>query len=167
MSKDHTQFIFTSHNLKKVKKCISIYPKGREGSAVMQLLHLVQEQLGWITEPSMRYIANILHIPYIRVYEVASFYTMYHLQPVGKYLIQVCTTTPCWLCNSQNIINTVNNQLGISIGETTKDNLFTLKEVECLGACIQAPVIQINKDFYEKLTSNKIRDIIIKLIQST
>lgn len=156
-------FSFTSKNLKKAEKFIEMYPKGREGSAVMPLLYLVQEQCGWISEYAMRYIADMLNIPHIRVYEVANFYTMYNLKPVGKYLIQVCRTTPCWLCNSEEVLNTFKKKLEINIGETTKDNLFTLKEVECLGACVNAPVVQINNDFYENLTPEKVEDIITKL----
>ena len=111
----------------------------------------------------MRYVADMMHIPHIRVYEVANFYTLYNLKPVGKYLIQICRTTPCWLCNSEEVLNTFKKKLGINIGETTKDNLFTLKEVECLGACVNAPVAQINNDFYENLTPEKVENIITEL----
>jgi NADH-quinone oxidoreductase subunit E len=111
----------------------------------------------------MRYVADMLHIPHIRVYEVANFYTMYNLKPVGKYLIQICRTTPCWLCSSEEVLNTFKKKLGINIGETTKDNLFTLKEVECLGACVNAPVVQINDNFYENLTPEKVENIIAEL----
>ncbi|WP_265024053.1 NADH-quinone oxidoreductase subunit NuoE [Wolbachia endosymbiont (group A) of Epagoge grotiana] len=163
MIEKEEQFSFTSENLKKAGKFIEMYPKGREGSAVMPLLYLVQEQCGWVSESAMRYVADMLHIPHIRVYEVANFYTMYNLKPVGKYLIQICRTTPCWLCNSEEVLNTFKKKLGINIGETTKDNLFTLKEVECLGACVNAPVVQINNDFYENLTPEKVENIIIEL----
>ncbi|WCR58134.1 NADH-quinone oxidoreductase subunit NuoE [Wolbachia endosymbiont of Ctenocephalides felis wCfeJ] len=163
MKEKEEQFGFTSENLKKAKKFIEMYPKGREGSAVMPLLYLVQEQCGWVPESAMRYVADMLRIPHIRVYEVANFYTMYNLKPVGKYLIQVCRTTPCWLCSSAEVLNAFKKKLGINIGETTKDNLFTLKEVECLGACVNAPVVQINNDFYENLTPEKVEDIITEL----
>ncbi|QOD38648.1 NADH-quinone oxidoreductase subunit NuoE [Candidatus Wolbachia massiliensis] len=163
MTKKEEQFSFTSENLKKAKKFIEMYPKDKEGSAVMPLLYLVQEQCGWVPESAMRYVADMLNIPHIRVYEVANFYTMYNLKPVGKYLIQVCRTTPCWLCSSEEVLNTFKKKLGINIGETTKDNLFTLKEVECLGACVNAPVVQINNNFYENLTSKKVEDIITEL----
>lgn len=106
MIEKEEQFSFTSENLKKAGKFIEMYPKGREGSAVMPLLYLVQEQCGWVSESAMRYVADMLHIPHIRVYEVANFYTMYNLKPVGKYLIQICRTTPCWLCNSEEVLNT-------------------------------------------------------------
>lgn len=157
------QFHFTDKNLEKAKELISMYPKGREGSAVMSLLYLVQEQVGWISESAMCYIADFLNVSYIRVYEVANFYTMYNLRPVGKYLIQICRTTPCWLCNSEGILNTIKEKLGIDVGETTQDKLFTIKEVECLGACVNAPVVQINNDYYENLTPQKVEDIITKL----
>ncbi|MDR2831664.1 MAG: NADH-quinone oxidoreductase subunit NuoE [Rickettsiales bacterium] len=163
MTEKEEQFSFTSKNLKKVKKFIEMYPKGKEGSAVMPLLYLVQEQCGWVPESAMRYVADMLHIPHIRVYEAANFYTMYNLKPVGKYLVQVCRTTPCWLCNSEEVLNTFKKKLGINIGETTQDNLFTLKEVECLGACVNAPVVQINNDFYENLTPEKVENIITEL----
>ncbi|WP_353284037.1 NADH-quinone oxidoreductase subunit NuoE [Wolbachia endosymbiont (group A) of Lypha dubia] len=163
MIEKEEQFSFTSENLKKAGKFIEMYPKGREGSAVMPLLYLVQEQCGWVSESAMRYVSDMLHIPHIRVYEVANFYTMYNLKPVGKYLIQICRTTPCWLCNSEEVLNTFKKKLGINIGETTKDNLFTLKEVECLGACVNAPVVQINNDFYENLTPEKVENIITEL----
>ncbi|WP_254229542.1 NADH-quinone oxidoreductase subunit NuoE [Wolbachia pipientis] len=163
MKEKEEQFSFTPDNLSKAKKSIEMYPKGREGSAVMPLLCLVQEQCGWVPESAMRYVADMLHIPHIRVYEVVNFYTMYNLKPVGKYLIQICRTTPCWLCNSEEVLNTFKKKLGINIGETTKDNLFTLKEVECLGACVNAPVVQINNDFYENLTPEKVENIIAEL----
>ncbi|MGL9762008.1 MAG: NADH-quinone oxidoreductase subunit NuoE [Wolbachia sp.] len=163
MKEKEEQFSFTSENLKKAKKFIEIYPKGKEGSAVMPLLYLVQEQCGWVPESAMRYVADMLYIPHIRVYEVANFYTMYNLKPVGKYLIQICRTTPCWLCSSEEVLNTFKKKLRINIGETTKNNLFTLKEVECLGACVNAPVVQINDNFYENLTPEKVENIIAEL----
>ncbi|MCA4775200.1 NADH-quinone oxidoreductase subunit NuoE [Wolbachia endosymbiont of Mansonella ozzardi] len=163
MKEKEEQFSFTSENLKKAKKFIEMYPKGKEGSAVMPLLYLVQEQCGWVPESAMRYVADMLHIPHICVYEVASFYTMYNLKPMGKYLIQVCRTTPCWLCSSEEVLNTFKKRLGVNIGETTKDDLFTLKEVECLGACVNAPVVQINDNFYENLTPKKVENIIAEL----
>ncbi|MCA4774148.1 NADH-quinone oxidoreductase subunit NuoE [Wolbachia endosymbiont of Mansonella perstans] len=163
MKEREEQFSFTLENLKKAKKFIEMYPKGKEGSAVMPLLYLVQEQCRWVPESAMRYVADMLHIPHICVYEVASFYTMYNLKPMGKYLIQVCRTTPCWLCSSEEVLNTFKKRLGINIGETTKDDLFTLKEVECLGACVNAPVVQINDNFYENLTPKKVENIIAEL----
>ncbi|MDG7056521.1 MAG: NADH-quinone oxidoreductase subunit NuoE [Wolbachia endosymbiont of Meromenopon meropis] len=163
MKEKEKHFNFTLENFKKANKFIKMYPKGREGSAVMHLLYLVQEQHGWIPESAMRYVADMLSIPHIRAYEVANFYTMYNLKPVGKYLIQVCRTTPCWLCGSQEILNTFKKKLRIDIGETTKDNMFSLKEVECLGACVNAPIAQINRDFYEDLTPKKVENVIANL----
>ncbi len=163
MEEKERQFSFTSENLEKAKKFIKMYPKGREGSAVMPLLYLIQEQCGWVPRSAMCYIADMLCIPHIRVYEVANFYTMYNLKPVGKYLVQICRTTPCWLCSSEEVLDTFKKKLGIDVGETTKDNLFTLKEVECLGACVSAPVVQINNDFYENLTPQKVENIIVEL----
>ncbi|MGL9681895.1 MAG: NADH-quinone oxidoreductase subunit NuoE [Wolbachia sp.] len=163
MKEKEEQFGFTLENLMKAKKFIEMYPKDKEGSAVMPLLYLVQEQCGLIPESAMRYVADMLHIPHIRVYEVVNFYTMYNLKPVGKYLIQICRTTPCWLCSSEEVLNTFKKKLRINIGETTKNNLFSLKEVECLGACVNAPVVQINDNFYENLTPEKVENIIAEL----
>ncbi|WFW29946.1 MAG: NADH-quinone oxidoreductase subunit NuoE [Wolbachia endosymbiont of Menacanthus eurysternus] len=161
MKAKRKKFSFTLENLKKVKKFIKMYPNGK--SAIMPLLYLVQEQCGWVSESAMQYVADMLHIPHIYVYEVASFYTMYNLKPVGKYLIQVCRTTPCWLCNSEDVLNAFKKKLGINIGESTKDNMFSLKEVECLGACVNAPVVQINDSYYENLTSERVGDILVRL----
>ncbi len=158
--KKEDQFRFTTENLRKAKEFIKMYPRDKKGGAVMHILYLVQEQDGWVSESAMCYVADLLCIPHIRVYEVANFYSMYNLKPVGKYLIQVCRTTPCWLCGSEEVLNAFKEKLNINIGETTKDNLFTLKEVECLGACVNGPVAQINKDYYEGLTPDKVSDVI-------
>lgn len=147
-----------------VSDILSRYPGGQERSAVMPLLDLAQRQVGvdgagrstpfggWIPRSAMDEIARIIHEPPVRVYEVATFYSMYNMEPVGKYLIQVCTTTPCALCNAGAIMTTIENHLGIHIGDTTDDGYFTLAEVECLGACVNAPMVQINDDYYEDLT---------------
>ena len=108
----------------------------------------------------MDHIAEVLDMPPIKVYEVATFYSMYNTAPVGKYLVQVCTTTPCWLCNSDAIVNACQDHLGIHMGETTKDGKFSLMEVECLGACVNAPMIQINDDFYEDLTPESMKEVL-------
>ena len=130
----------------------------------MPLLDIAQEQMGgWIPTVAMSCIANTLKISAIEVFEVASFYSMYNLAPVGKYLIQICRTTSCWLCGSEKILEACRNFLGIELGQTTADKLFTLLEVECLGACVDAPVIQINHDYYENLTEEKIVEILKKL----
>lgn len=157
-------FQFTSSNLQEAKKLINNYPKGRESSAVMSLLYIAQKQCaGYISLAAMDYIAKMLNMRPIHVYEVAKFYSMYNLSPVGKYLIQVCRTTPCWLCGSNDIVNTCKKILNINFGETTKDNLFTLRETECLGACVDAPVVQINNDYYERLTTKTMEKIIYDL----
>jgi len=153
-------FSFNKENAKKVKEIIAKYPKGKQKSAIMPLLDLVQRQMGdatkkgggWIPEAGMKEIARILDVPDMKVYEVATFYTMYNLRPVGEYNIQCCTTTPCWLRGSSDIVKAVEKATGIKMGQTTKDQKFTLTEVECMGACVNAPMIQINDDYFEDLT---------------
>jgi NADH-quinone oxidoreductase subunit E len=146
-------FDFTAENQEKAKAYIAKYPEGRQASAVLSLLYLAQDQHdGWVPRAAMDKIAEMLSMPPIRVYEVASFYTMFNLEPVGRHYLQVCTTTPCWLRGSDEVVAACKKKLGIGIGETTSDKKFTLLEVECLGACVNAPVIQVNnKDFYEDL----------------
>ena len=145
-------FAFTAENLEKANKQVAKYPAGRQQSAVMPLLDLAQRQCGgWLPEAAIRTVAEFLGMPYIRAFEVASFYTMYNLAPVGKHFVQVCTTTPCWLRGSADVVSAFMKTLGIGMGETTADGLFTLREVECLGACVNAPMMQINDDFYEDL----------------
>ena len=113
--------------------------------------------------PAIEYVANMLEMPYMRAYEVATFYTMFNLKPVGKYHIQVCTTTPCWLRGSDDIMKICEKKLGVKLKETTEDQKFTLSEIECLGACVNAPVLQINDDYYEDLTQEKMEKLIDKL----
>ncbi len=146
-------FAFTPENLEKAKGYIAKYPPGRQASAVLWLLYLAQDQHdGWVPRAAMDHIGGILSMPPVRVYEVASFYTMFNLKPVGRHYLQICTTTPCWLRGSDQVVDACKKKLGIGIGETTPDKKFTLLEVECLGACVNAPVIQVNnKDFYEDL----------------
>ncbi|MGN7619256.1 MAG: NADH-quinone oxidoreductase subunit NuoE [Ehrlichia sp.] len=157
------EFKFNKENLKELNDTISRYPKDRKSSAVMPLLHLAQKQCGgFIPLSAMNCIANFLDMQPIHVYEVAKFYSMYNLSNTGKYLIQVCRTTPCWLCCSDDILKSCKEVLKIDVGETTSDNLFTLKEVECLGACVNAPIVQINDNYYEKLTPDKIKEIIME-----
>ncbi len=158
------KFEFSKKNTVKVNEILKKYPKGKERSAVMDLLWLAQEQNdNWISQNAMEHIAEVLNIPAMQVYEVANFYTMYNKKPVGKNLIQVCRTTPCWLRKSNDIVNTCKKELNIDIGETTSDGMFTLVEVECLGACTTAPVAQINDDYHENLTKEKIIQIIDSL----
>lgn len=152
------EFSFTSENQAKVKKIIAKYPEGRQASAVMPLLDIAQRQQegNWVTLAAMNHIADLLSMPPIKVYEVATFYTMYNLAPVGKYLLQICRTTPCWLRGSDEVTDAICNHLGIGMDETTKDGLFSTMEVECLGACVNAPVVQINDDFYEDLSPENV-----------
>lgn len=157
-------FEFTPENQEKIKEIISRYPEGRQQSAVMPLLDLAQRQNdNWIPTAAMVKIAEILDMPEIRVFEVATFYTMYNLAPVGKYLLQFCTTTPCMLCGSDDILDGVKKKLGVGVEETTEDGLFTIKEVECLGACVNAPMVQINDDYYEDLTPELMEQLLDKL----
>lgn len=152
-----TSFEFTPENFKEAEKHIAKYPKGRQQSAVMPLLMLAQKQNNnWLTKAAMDYVASILSMPPIRVYEVATFYTMYNLDPVGKHFVQLCTTTPCWLRGSDQVVAACERHLGIKMGETTADGQFTLKEVECLGACVNAPMAQINDDFFEDLNAENV-----------
>lgn len=145
-------FAFTAENLELAKKHIAKYPAGRQQSAVMPLLDLAQRQHdNWLPQAAIKCIAEMLGMPVIRVLEVASFYTMYNLAPVGKHFIQVCTTTPCWLAGSDKVVSACRKHLGIGPGETTPDGQFTVIEVECLGACVNAPMLQYNDDFYEDL----------------
>jgi len=145
-------FSFTPENLAKAKTHIAKYPPGRQASAVLALLDLAQRQHdNWLPRAAMDVVAEMLAMPRIRVYEVASFYTMFNLRSVGRHFFQICTTTPCWLRGSDAVVAACERKLGIGIGETTRDGLFTLKEVECLGACVNAPIVQVNDDFYEDL----------------
>jgi NADH-quinone oxidoreductase E subunit len=162
--KQPEKFEFTKENLKNAQAIIAKYPAGKQQSAIMPLLDLAQRQHdNWLPIVAMDVIAEMLDMPKIRVYEVASFYTMYNKQPVGKNLIQICRTTPCWLRGSDEVTRACRKKLGIDIGETTKDGKFTLVEVECLGACVNAPMIQINDDYYEDLDPNSMNKILDEL----
>ena len=145
-------FEFTPENLEQAKLHIAKYPQRRQASAVLPLLWIAQGQHGgWLPRAAMDYVAEILGMAPIRVYEVATFYTMFNLRPVGRYLLQACTTTPCWLRGSDEVVEACERKLGIGVGGTTPDGLFSLVEVECLGACVNAPILQVNDDFYEDL----------------
>ncbi len=157
-------FAFTPENMEKAKEIIAKYPKGKQASAVMPLLTLAQKQhKNWIPKVAMDVIAEMLEMPPIRVYEVATFYTMYNLAPAGKHIVEICTTTPCWLRGSDDIVKACEKHLGISLGETTPDGQFTLREVECLGACVNAPMLQIEDIFYEDLTPENVVKLIDEL----
>lgn len=155
---------FSEEKLKKVQEIIARYPEGKHKSALIPLLHLAQDEFGgWLDVPVMDYVASLLHILPIEVYEVATFYTMFNMKPVGKYVLEVCQTGPCMLRRSDQIIDHIKNKLGIKAGETTDDGLFTLKPAECLGACGYAPMMQLGKHFKEHLTTEKVDAILDEL----
>jgi len=149
--KQPKSFAFSKENLEWVKGQVAKYPEGREASAVIPLLWKAQEQEGWVTEPAIRVIADLLGMAHIRVLEVATFYTMFNLDPVGKYLVQLCGTTPCMLRGSEELKKVCRRKIGEQ-EHVTKDGKFSWREVECLGACVNAPMVQINYDYYEDLT---------------
>ncbi len=161
-------FEFTAENLAEAKTFIARYPEGRQRSAVMPLLDLAQRQNGgWLPKGAVETIARILDMAPIRVLEVATFYSMYNLEPVGRHQINVCTTTPCWLRGSDEVVGACRQALGIGIGETTADGEFTLGEVECLGACVNAPVVQIGDDYYEDVDAKAMTNIIEAIKRGT
>lgn len=152
---------FSEEQLKKVQEIMTRYPEGKQKSALLPVLHEAQDAFGgWLDVPVMDYVAELLSIKPIEVYEVATFYSMYNLKPVGKHLLEVCQTGPCMLNGSDDIIAYIKEKLGINAGETTPDGLFTLKPVECLGACGYAPMMQLGKTFREHLTKEKIDKLI-------
>lgn len=152
---------FTDEKLIEVEAIINRYPEGKQKSALLPILHLAQQEFGgWLDVPVMDYVASILKIEPIEVYEVASFYSMYNLSPVGKYMFEVCQTGPCMINGSDNIIAYIKEKLNINAGETTADGMFTLKTVECLGACGYAPLMQLGKNYREHLTKEKVDTII-------
>ena len=154
-------FAFSSENRDVADKIITRYPEGRQASAVMPLLDLAQRQAGgWLPRAAMDHVAVVLEMAPIRVYEVATFYTMYKLEPVGEHVVQVCTTTPCALRDCAAIVHACREELGVDFGETTEDGKFTLFEVECLGACVNAPMMQIGDDYYEDLDEGSTKTIL-------
>ena len=155
---------FTAETLDLVNRIIKRYPEGRQKSALLPLLHIAQaENNGWLSSETMDYVASLLDIQPIEVYEVATFYSQYYLDPVGKNVIEICRTGPCAICGGEKMQEYLEKRLNIKTGETTPDGLFTLKAVECLGACGSAPVMQINTEFYEFLTKEKIDQILEEL----
>ena len=157
-------FEWSEENFSKVKTIIDKYPSGKQQSAVIPVLDLAQRQnKGWLTKNIIEKVAETLSMSFIRVMEVASFYSMFNLEPVGKNFIQICRTTPCWLRGSDKLLEVAKNVTGCNLGETSKDNKFTLVEVECLGACCNAPMIQINDDYYEDLTEENFKHLLLKL----
>ena len=154
-------FEFSAENMEKAKAFIARYPEVRQRSAVMPLLDLTQRQNGgWLPDGAVDVIAEILGMAPIRVLEVATFYSMYKLKPVGKHQINVCTTTPCWLRGSDEVVHACRKSLGIEVGETTADGEFTLAEVECAGACVNAPVVEIGDEYYEDVDAESMTRII-------
>jgi NADH-quinone oxidoreductase subunit E len=153
-------FAFTAGSKARVDREIAKYPQGRQASAVIASLWIGQEQEGWVTKPMIEEIARLLGMPYIRVLEVTTFYTMFNLEPVGQHLVQVCTTTPCWLRGSDAIVDACKNQIADAPHTISKDGKFSWMEVECLGACVNAPMLQIGKDFYEDLDGPKTEAIL-------
>ena len=160
-------FKFSKENLELVNKIIQNYPKGKEKSAVMPLLYLVQKQHeNWIPMEAMKYVGKLLSIPYMKVYEVATFYSMYNLAPVGKYFFQVCTTTPCMIKDAYKLVDVCKNKISENESEISSDGSCSWMEVECLGACVNAPMVQINEDYYEDLDASKLEKIIDQIYKN-
>ena len=152
---------FSQEKINEVTKIISRYPEGKQKSALLPVLHIAQDTFGgWLDVPVMDYVASLLSIEPIEVYEVASFYSMYNLKPVGKYVFEVCHTGPCMINGSDDITDYIKQKLNIKVGETTADKMFTLKTVECLGACGYAPMMQLGQNYREHLTKEKVDAII-------
>jgi NADH-quinone oxidoreductase subunit E len=158
--KDDRDIRFSEEELAKVKEIISRYPEGKQKSALLPVLHLAQDKWGWLSVKIMDYMAGLLKLQPIEVYEVATFYTMFHMKPVGKYVFEFCHTGPCCLVGAEKIQQYIENKLGIHVGETTPDGLFTLKTVECLASCGTAPVMQVGEYYYENLTESKIDELL-------
>lgn len=162
-----TQFAFDEHSNSEIAVILARYPEGRQASGVIPLLYIVQNQMGretgsaWVPRVAMDAVARRLSMPPIRVYEVATFYLMFNTKPIGRYHLQVCTNTPCWLRGSDDVVSACKTAGGVSgFGETSADGLFTMTEVECMGACANAPMMQVNDDYYEDLDSDRTRDLI-------
>ena len=161
---DSSNFEWSKDNFDKIKKIIDKYPKGKQHSAVLPVLDIAQRQKqGWLSKQAIERVAETLDISFIRVMEVVTFYSMFNLKPIGKYFIQICRTTPCWLRGCDKLINASKEITGCELGETSKDNLFTVVEVECLGACCNAPMVQINDYYYEDLDENNFKELLLKL----
>ena len=158
------KFEWSKENFSKINIIINKYPAGREQSAVIPLLDLAQRQnKGWLSKNSLEKVAETLSMSYVRVLEVATFYSMFNLQPNGENFVQICRTTPCWLRGSDKLLDVAREVSEINIGETSADNKFTIVEVECLGACCNAPMVQINDDYYEDLDAKNFKNLLINL----
>jgi NADH-quinone oxidoreductase subunit E len=161
---DNKEIKFSDEAMATAMTIINRYPEGKHKSALIPLLHLAQAEFdGWLSAPVMDYVASILKIQSIEAYEVASFYSMFNLNPVGKCVIEVCRTSSCWLMGAEDVVRHIEKKLGIHPGETTKDQMFTLKTVECLGSCGTAPMLQCGADYYENLTLEKVDNLLDKL----
>jgi NADH-quinone oxidoreductase subunit E len=163
-------FVFDAESEAEIVKAVAKYPPGKQASAVLPLLYIAQRQMGrqsgsaWVSTPAMNAVAARLGMPPIRVYEVATFYFMFNTKPIGRFHLQVCTTTPCWLRGSDEVVAACKRVTGLrSFGETSADGLFTMTEVECLGACVNAPILQINDDFYEDMDGAITEDLLGRL----
>ena len=162
------KFEWSEINYSKVKKIIKIYPTGKQQSAVIPLLDLAQRQNeGWLSKNVIEKVAETLSMSYMRVLEIATFYSMFNLEPIGKNFVQICRTTPCWLRGSDKLTKVAKEFSGCNLGETTKDKKFTFVEVECLGACCNAPMVQINDDYYEDLDENTFKKILLDIKNNT
>ena len=160
-------FKFSDKSMDAANKIVSNYPNGKQQSAVMALLYIAQRQNdNWIPLQAMKYIARFLDMPYIKVYEVATFYSMYNLSPVGKYFFQVCTTTPCMLRGAYDLVKVCKNKISEKENVLSEDGKISWMEVECLGACVNAPMIQVNEDYYEDLNDKKLEEIIETIYQN-
>ncbi|MCX6287744.1 MAG: NAD(P)H-dependent oxidoreductase subunit E [Bacteroidetes bacterium] len=159
---------FSDETLEKVRSLIRRYPEGRQKSAILPILHIAQEELGgYLSVDTMDYVASLLNLNPMEVYEVATFYSMFYLETMGKYVLEVCHTGPCAICGGEEVLHHIKDYLHIETGETTPDGMFTLKEVECLGACGNGPSMQINTEFYEHLTSRQVEKVIEDLRQNS
>ena len=160
-------FCFNALNLKKAKELLKNYPPNYKESSIMPLLSMAQAQNhGWVPKKAIQYISDFIGVPEIKVLELATFYSMYNLSPVGKYHIEVCTTTPCMLRGSDSMLNLCKKKLGIELGEVSKDKNFSLGRVECLGACVNAPVVKINDDYFEDLDSQSLNKLIESIAEN-
>ena len=165
--KENRPVEFRPETLAKIQQLICRYPEGRQKSALLTVLHIAQEELGgYLSVDIMDYVASLLGIQPIEVYETATFYSMFYLEKVGKYVIEVCRTGPCAISGGEKIIEYLQESLGIRVGETTADEVFTLREVECLGSCGSGPVMQVNTEYYEKLTPEKVDKLLGELRES-
>ena len=152
---------FSPEAMAEVQRVIKLFPEGRQKSALLRILHIAEEEFGgWLSVPTMNYVAEILNIQPIEVYEVANFYTMFNIEKPGKVVLEVCRTGPCMLVGSDNIIDHIERKLNIKVGETTADGMFTLKTAECLGACGYGPMLQCGKDYHEHLTPEKVDELL-------